>query len=75
MVHAVELHAGRAVGYRNRWITTDNVARILGTDPIPGPPATAFDIVATNVVTFGGRTAPGASLRADATSPRRACPR
>ena len=56
MVHAVELHAGRAVRYRNRWVTTDNVARALGTDPIPGPPAAAFDTVATNVITFGGRT-------------------
>ena len=56
MVHAVELHAGRAVRYRNRWVTTDNVARTLGTDPIPGPPAAAVDIVATNVITFGGRT-------------------
>ncbi len=56
MVHAVELHEGRAVRYCSRWVTTDNVARNLGTDPIPGPPAAAFDIVATNVVTFGGRT-------------------
>ena len=56
MVHAVELHAGRAVRYRNRWVTTDNVARTLGTDPIPGPPAAAVDTVATNVITFGGRT-------------------
>ena len=36
MVHAVELDAGRAVGYRNRWVTTDAIA--------------------TNVMTFGGRT-------------------
>jgi 8'-apo-carotenoid 13,14-cleaving dioxygenase len=56
MVHAVELHAGRAVRYRSRWVTTDNVARTLGTDPIPGPPAAALDTVAKNVITFGGRT-------------------
>ena len=56
MVHAVELHAGHAVGYRNRWVTTDHVARTLGTDPVPGPPAAAVDVVATNVITFGGRT-------------------
>jgi carotenoid cleavage dioxygenase len=55
MVHAVDLHAGRAVSYRSRWVTTDDVARTLGTDPIPGPPAAAIDIVATNVMTFGGR--------------------
>jgi carotenoid cleavage dioxygenase-like enzyme len=56
MVHAVEVHAGRAVRYRNRWITTDNVARTLGTDPTSGPPAAAFDTVAENVIAFGGRT-------------------
>jgi len=55
MVHAVELYAGRAVGYRNRWVTTDIVARTLGTDTVPGPPPAAVDIVATNVITFGGR--------------------
>ena len=56
MVHAVELLAGRAVGYRNRWVTTDGVARTLGTDPTPGPLAASDDTVATNVITFGGRT-------------------
>ena len=56
MVHGVALRAGRAVGYRNRWVTTDAVARTLGTDTVPGPPAYAVDIVATNVITFGGRT-------------------
>jgi len=43
----VELHAGRAVRYRNRWVTSD---------PIPGPPSTASDVVATNVITFAGKT-------------------
>jgi carotenoid cleavage dioxygenase len=55
MVHAVALHAGRAVGYRNRWVTTDAVARTLGADPVPGPAATEDDVVATNVIAFGGR--------------------
>jgi carotenoid cleavage dioxygenase len=56
MVHAVVLKAGCAVSYRNRWVITDNVARNLGVALIPGPPAAAFDIVATNVIAFGGRT-------------------
>ena len=56
MVHAVELHAGRAVRYLHRWVTTDNVARVLGTDPVPGPPASGSDVVATNVITFAGKT-------------------
>jgi carotenoid cleavage dioxygenase len=56
MVHAVELHEGSAVRYRNRWVTTDHIAATLGTDPVPGPPATRSDVVATNLITFGGRT-------------------
>ena len=56
MVHAVDLLAGRAVRYRNRWVTTDAVARALGTEPVPGPPPAPFDTVATNVISFGGRT-------------------
>ena len=56
MVHAVDLRAGRAVAYRNRWVVTDEVARTLGTEPTPGPPASASDVVATNVIAFGGRT-------------------
>ena len=56
MVHGVALRAGRAVAYRNRWVTTDAVARTLGTDTVPGPPPTSVDTVATNVITFGQRT-------------------
>ena len=56
MVHAVDLHVGRAVGYRNRWIATDQVAATLGTEPTPEAPAAGSDSVATNVITFGGRT-------------------
>jgi carotenoid cleavage dioxygenase-like enzyme len=55
MVHGVALHAGRAVGYRNRWVITDAVARTLGAAPVPGPPATSVDTVAGNVITFGNR--------------------
>lgn len=55
MVHSVTVHGGRAVAYRNRWITTDSVARTLGTDPVPGPPAAPVDTVATNVIAAGGR--------------------
>lgn len=55
MVHAVLLRGGRAVTYRNRWVTTDFVARTLGCDTVIGPPATAIDSVAANVITFAGR--------------------
>lgn len=55
MVHGVTLRAGRAVGYRNRWVLTDAVARVLGTDTVPGPGPGPADAVATNVISFGGR--------------------
>ena len=53
MVHAVTLHAGGAVSYRNRWIVTDAAAQLLGTEPVPGPRHTGPDVVASNVITFG----------------------
>ena len=54
MVHAVTLHAGGTASYRNRWILTDAVATKLGTDPAPGPRHAGPDVVATNLITFGG---------------------
>jgi carotenoid cleavage dioxygenase len=53
MVHAVSLEAGRAVCYRNRWITTDAVAQQLAVEPPPGPPAVGDDVVAANLIAFG----------------------
>lgn len=54
MIHAVELHAGRATSYRSRWVITDAVAKRLGINPSPGPGHTGRDVVASNIVTFGG---------------------
>jgi carotenoid cleavage dioxygenase-like enzyme len=54
VVHSVHLHAGRATSYRNRWVITDAVAQRLGLDPSPGPRNTSPDIVASNIVAFGG---------------------
>src|SRR4051812_15817170 len=55
MVHAVALHAGRAVSYRNRWIRTDPTSQKLGTEAVPGPRPPAADASTTNVIGFGGR--------------------
>jgi carotenoid cleavage dioxygenase len=54
VVHSVELHAGRSISYRSRWVITDAVARRLRMDSTPGPRNTGPDIVASNVVAFGG---------------------
>jgi carotenoid cleavage dioxygenase-like enzyme len=53
MVHAVTLAAGRAISYRNRWITTDAVAQKLAVDPTPGPRGVGDDVIAANLITFG----------------------
>jgi carotenoid cleavage dioxygenase len=53
MVHAVSLDAGRAISYRNRWITTDAVAQKLAVEPTPGPRTVGDDVVATNLIAFG----------------------
>jgi carotenoid cleavage dioxygenase len=54
VVHAVEMHAGRSISYRSRWVITDAVARRLRMGFTPGPRNAGPDIVASNVVAFGG---------------------
>ena len=54
MVHSVLLHAGRFISYRSRWVVTTSVAQRLGVAPPPGPRNTGPDIVASNIVAFGG---------------------
>ena len=53
MVHVVSLDAGRAISYRNRWITTDAVAQKLAVEPTPGPRPVGDDVVAANLIVFG----------------------
>ena len=54
MLHVVELDAGRARSYRNRWVRTPRVARALG-EPVPaGPtPATGVDLSNTSTARLG----------------------
>ena len=37
MVHGIRLRDGRAEWYRNRWVRSAEVARVLGEEPRPGP--------------------------------------
>jgi len=53
MVHAVSLDAGRAISYRNRWITTDEVAQKLAVEPTPGPRPVGDDVIAADLIGFG----------------------
>ncbi|GAB2893637.1 carotenoid oxygenase family protein [Streptomyces deserti] len=56
MVHGVRLRDGRAEWYRNRWLRTDRVARILGELPAPGPRHGPNDNANANIVRHAGRT-------------------
>jgi carotenoid cleavage dioxygenase len=55
MVHGVELGGGRALGYRNRWVRTDEVAQVLGEAPVGGPKPPIYDGSNTHVVAHAGR--------------------
>ncbi|MGA1346448.1 MAG: carotenoid oxygenase family protein [Ilumatobacteraceae bacterium] len=58
MVHGIRLDEGRASWYRNRWVRTDEVARVLGEDAPPSdwPDDHRPFSANTNVVGHAGRT-------------------
>ena len=55
MVHGIRLQDGAALWYRNRWVRSTHVSKVLGEARAPGP-RHLFDTVNTNVLGFGGRT-------------------
>jgi carotenoid cleavage dioxygenase len=57
MVHGIRLEDGRAAWYRNRWVRSAEVARVLGEAVRPGPVHANMDFAAnTNVIGHAGRT-------------------
>ena len=55
MVHGVRLEDGEAKWYRNRWIRTDTVSKILGEPRAKGPRGIrTTDVVNTNVLRHAG---------------------
>jgi carotenoid cleavage dioxygenase len=58
MVHGIRLDEGRATWYRNRWVRTDEVARVLGEDAPPSdwPDDHRPFSANTNVIGHAGRT-------------------
>lgn len=58
MVHGVRLRDGKAQWYRNRWIRTEEIARILGEQPPTrrGSAPVASTGANTNVIVHAGRT-------------------
>ena len=55
MIHGVELDAGDARWYRNRWVRTDEIARAMGEQPVEGPTPPMYDTSNTNVLGHAGR--------------------
>ncbi|MGH9089742.1 MAG: carotenoid oxygenase family protein [Acidimicrobiales bacterium] len=55
MVHALELRAGAAVGYRSRWVRTRRLAGVAGTTPARGPAQAVDGPANIHVVWHGGR--------------------
>lgn len=55
MVHGIELRAGRALSYRNRWVRTRKLARARGTRPPRGPEEAIDGPANTHVVWLGGK--------------------
>jgi carotenoid cleavage dioxygenase len=57
MVHGIRLRDGRAEWYRNRWVRSAEVARVLGETPKAGPVHGGMDFAPnTNVIGHAGRT-------------------
>lgn len=58
MVHGIRLEGGQARWYRNRWVRTDEVARVLGEDAPPSdwPDDHRPFSANTNVIGHAGRT-------------------
>lgn len=54
MVHGLRIKDGRALWYRNRWIRSEAVTRVLGEPRTLGPRG-VFETVNTNVVGFAGK--------------------
>jgi carotenoid cleavage oxygenase len=55
MVHGIELGAGRANWYRNRWVRTDGIAHAVGEESVTGPTPPMYDASNTNVLGHAGR--------------------
>jgi 8'-apo-carotenoid 13,14-cleaving dioxygenase len=56
MVHGVRLAEGKALWYRNRWIRSTPVSKVLGEASAPGPRHGSFETVNTNVLGHAGKT-------------------
>jgi carotenoid cleavage dioxygenase len=54
MVHGIRIKDGEALWYRNRWVRSTSVSRVLGEAPAPGP-RLSDSAVNTNIIGHAGR--------------------
>ena len=54
MVHGIRIKGGKPVWYKNRWVRSKDVSRVLGEDPRPGPRRERTDTVNTNIIGHAG---------------------
>jgi carotenoid cleavage oxygenase len=55
MVHGVELRAGKATWYRNRWVRTETITDARNEPATPGPKPPMYDASNTHVIGHAGR--------------------
>jgi carotenoid cleavage dioxygenase len=55
MVHGVELRAGKATWYRNRWVRTETISQARNEPATPGPKPPMYDASNTHVIGHAGR--------------------
>ena len=53
MVHGVELRAGKATWYRNRWVRTETISEARNEPATPGPKPPMYDASNTHVIGRG----------------------
>jgi carotenoid cleavage dioxygenase len=55
MAHGVELRAGTATWYRNRWVRTETISQARNEPATPGPKPPMYDASNTHVIGHAGR--------------------
>ena len=56
MAHGLRISDGKALWYRNRWMRSNAVSKVLGETPKPGTRNSRFDNANTNIIDVNGRT-------------------
>jgi 8'-apo-carotenoid 13,14-cleaving dioxygenase len=55
MIHGIRIENGKALWYKNRWLRSTAVSKLLGEAPVPGPRSPLFETANTNVIGHAGK--------------------